>query len=132
VSAAGPSDTSSGPSGPESRSTPSKAAGGRRTGFFGRPRGRPGLYSSYRQEQALFNTRAKAVGAALLIVIAVLLPLNVSDDLLRILGLGLVLAIGGIGLNLITGYAGQISLGHAFFVGVGAYTASVVAGDPEG
>lgn len=97
-----------------------------------RPRGRPELYSSYRQEQALFNTRAKSLGAAALIVLAILLPLNVSDDLLRILGLGLVLAIGGIGLNLVTGYAGQISLGHAFFVGVGAYTASVVAGDPEG
>lgn len=118
--------------GPESGSPTRRTATGRRAGFFGGPRGRPELYSSYRQEQALFNTRAKALGAAVLVVLAVLLPLNVSDDVLRILGLGLVLAIGGIGLNLITGYAGQISLGHAFFVGVGAYTASVVAGDPEG
>ncbi|PAY23773.1 branched-chain amino acid ABC transporter permease [Dietzia natronolimnaea] len=117
--------------GPSGSSTP-RTATGRRAGFFGGPRGRPELYSSYRQEQALFNTRAKALGAAVLLVVAVLLPLNVSDDVLRILGLGLVLAIGGIGLNLITGYAGQISLGHAFFVGVGAYTASVVAGNPEG
>ncbi|MBB1029863.1 branched-chain amino acid ABC transporter permease [Dietzia sp. SLG310A2-38A2] len=135
VSSADPSDTSSGsrgPAGSASGSPTSQSGAGRRIGFFGRPRGRPELYSSYRQEQALFNTRAKAVGAAILVLIAVLLPFNVSDDLLRILGLGLVLAIGGIGLNLITGYAGQISLGHAFFVGVGAYTASVVAGDPEG
>lgn len=118
--------------GPESGSPTPRTATGRRAGFFGGPRGRPELYSSYRQEQALFNTRAKALGAAVLLVVALLLPLNVSDDVLRILGLGLVLAIGGIGLNLITGYAGQISLGHAFFVGVGAYTASVVAGNPEG
>ncbi|MBB1023013.1 MULTISPECIES: branched-chain amino acid ABC transporter permease [unclassified Dietzia] len=117
---------------PSGGSPTPRTATGRRAGFFGGPRGRPELYSSYRQEQALFNTRAKALGAAVLVVLAVLLPLNVSDDVLRILGLGLVLAIGGIGLNLITGYAGQISLGHAFFVGVGAYTASVVAGDPEG
>ena len=31
-------------------------------------------------------------------------------------------AIGAIGLNLVTGYAGQVSLGHAFFIGIGAYT----------
>jgi branched-chain amino acid transport system permease protein len=41
-------------------------------------------------------------------------------------------AIGAIGLNLITGYAGQVSLGHAFFLGVGAYTAAVLSGDPNG
>ena len=42
------------------------------------------------------------------------------------------LAIGAIGLNLVTGYAGQVSLGHAFFIGVGAYTAAVISGDPDG
>lgn len=39
-------------------------------------------------------------------------------------------AIGGIGLNLLSGYAGQVSLGHAFFLGLGAYTAAVVGGAP--
>jgi branched-chain amino acid transport system permease protein len=37
-------------------------------------------------------------------------------------------AIGAIGLNLVTGYAGQVSLGHAFFVGLGAYTAAYFGG----
>jgi branched-chain amino acid transport system permease protein len=41
------------------------------------------------------------------------------------------LAIGAIGMNIVTGYAGQVSLGHAFFVGVGVYTAAVLSGDPE-
>ena len=63
---------------------------------------------------------------------AAYLPLALEDDLLKILGTGLVLAIGAIGLNLVTGYAGQVSLGHAFFVGVGAYTAAVMSGDPDG
>ena len=31
-------------------------------------------------------------------------------------------AIGAIGLNLLTGYTGQVTLGHAFFIGFGAYT----------
>jgi branched-chain amino acid transport system permease protein len=100
-----------------------------------RPRrtwGRPELYTSYAQDMALFNTRAKWVGVLLILLVAVTLPFNVPDDILRIAGTGLVLAIGAIGLNLVTGYAGQVSLGHAFFVGVGAYTAAVMSGDPDG
>jgi len=81
---------------------------------------------------AMLNTRPKQLGVLAIVVLAALLPLTTSDDLLRILGTGLVLAIGAIGLNLLVGYAGQVSLGHAFFVGVGAYTASALAGDPEG
>lgn len=95
-------------------------------------RGRPELYTSYRQDMALLNTRAKLVGATAVLVVAMLMPLMVSDNLLIILGSGLVLAIGAIGLNLVTGYAGQVSLGHAFFVGVGAYAAAVLSGDPDG
>lgn len=94
--------------------------------------GRPELYTSYRQDMALLNTRSKVLGAVVVLVVAALVPLMVTDDLLIILASGLVLAVGAIGLNLVTGYAGQVSLGHAFFVGVGAYTAAVMAGDPDG
>jgi branched-chain amino acid transport system permease protein len=38
-------------------------------------------------------------------------------------------AIGAIGLNLLTGNTGQVSLGHPFFLGVGAYSAAVFGGD---
>lgn len=95
-------------------------------------RGRPELYTSYRQDMALLNTRSKQVGIGAILLGAVLLPLLVDDEMLRIGFLGLVLAVGAIGLNLVTGYAGQVSLGHAFFVGVGAYTAAALAGDPDG
>lgn len=100
-----------------------------------RPRrswGRPELYTSYSQDMALFNTRAKWAGVLAIVVVAAILPLTLTDDILRIAGTGLVLAVGAIGLNLVTGYAGQVSLGHAFFVGVGAYTAAVISGDPDG
>ena len=36
-----------------------------------------------------------------------------------------IFAIAALGLNMLTGVAGQVSLGHAFFMGVGAYTAVV-------
>lgn len=100
-----------------------------------RPRrtwGRPELYTAYGQDMALFNTRAKWVGVLVILFIAVMLPFQLDDEMLRIAGTGLVLAIGAIGLNLVTGYAGQVSLGHAFFIGVGAYTAAVMSGDPDG
>lgn len=93
---------------------------------------RPELYTSYRQDMALLNTRMKQVGVLAILALAAVMPLQVEDDLLRIGFTGLVLAIGAIGLNIVTGYAGQVSLGHAFFVGVGAYTAAVMSGDPEG
>nr|WP_242453993.1 branched-chain amino acid ABC transporter permease [Bailinhaonella thermotolerans] len=40
-------------------------------------------------------------------------------------------AIGAIGLNLLTGVAGQLSMGHAFFLAVGAYTYVWLAAEPE-
>ena len=95
-----------------------------------RPRGRPAMYTAYAQDMSLLNTRGKKISIGVLLVLAALAPFLFLDDMLRLLATGCVLAIGAIGLNLVTGYAGQVSLGHAFFIGVGAYTAAVVAGDP--
>ncbi|TDE17034.1 branched-chain amino acid ABC transporter permease, partial [Actinomadura sp. 6K520] len=39
--------------------------------------------------------------------------------------------VGAIGLTLLVGVAGQLSLGHAFFLGVGAYTYTLLAGERE-
>lgn len=38
-------------------------------------------------------------------------------------------AIGAIGINLLTGSTGQLSMGHAFFLAVGAYGYCALAGD---
>jgi len=45
-------------------------------------------------------------------------------SLATVIGINIILAIG---LNMITGYCGQISLGHAAFYGIGAYTAALMA-----
>lgn len=95
-------------------------------------RGRPGLYTSYAQDMALLNTRPKQLWTGALVVVALLLPFVVQDDFLRLLALGFAASIGAIGLNLVTGYAGQVSLGHAFFLALGAYTAAALSGDPDG
>jgi branched-chain amino acid transport system permease protein len=87
-------------------------------------RGRPELYTDYAADQALLNTSAKRWSVALLVLVMVALPFLVSRDMQGLLTLVFIYAIGGIGLNLITGFAGQVSLGHAFFLGLGAYTAT--------
>jgi branched-chain amino acid transport system permease protein len=95
-------------------------------------RRRPGFYRSYEQDMALFNTPAKLLGAVCVVVVALVLPWVVEDPLLRVLSRGFVFAIAALGLNIVTGLAGQVSLGHAFFMGLGAYTAAVISGDPDG
>jgi branched-chain amino acid transport system permease protein len=94
--------------------------------------GRPLLYTSYATEMSLFNTTTKRVMIGLLLVVAAVAPFVLLDQHLKLLSVACVTAIGAIGLGLITGYAGQVSLGHAFFIAIGAYTAAVISGNPEG
>lgn len=100
----------------------------RRRGLHGRPL----MVMSYEQDMALLNTPGKRRGVGVLLIAAVAVPFLVTDDLLLVLTLGMITAVGAIGLNLVTGYAGQVSLGHAFFLGIGAYTASVLGGEESG
>jgi branched-chain amino acid transport system permease protein len=92
---------------------------------------RPLLHTSYSSDMALFNTRTKLVLTIALILVGLSMPMWLSDSWLTILARGSAFAIGAIGLMLLTGYAGQISLGHAFFAAIGFYAAAVIGGDPE-
>jgi len=94
-------------------------------------RGRPLLYTSYASDMGLFNTGAKKAAFAVLMALGLTTPFLLADVELQLLALACATAIGAIGLNLVTGYAGQVSLGHAFFIAVGAYTAAAISGDPE-
>ncbi len=81
----------------------------------------------YEDELSLARTRSAKVGVALLVALWLLTPQFVTDDFwLSILNYAGIAAIGAIGLNLLTGYTGQVSLGHAFFLGCGAYVAAQV------
>ena len=93
-------------------------------------RGRGSLYTSYAANQANLNTPAKRWWTGFLIVTVIAAPFLIAADLTYLLTMAVIYAIGGIGLNLLTGYAGQVSLGHAFFMGIGAYTAAIVGGTP--
>lgn len=89
----------------------------------------PTMVRSYGDDLRLFPTLATKVAYAALLVVGALLPLRMSDFQASVAVYAGVAAIGAIGLNLLTGFAGQVSLGHAAFLGAGAYTAAYVGGE---
>ncbi|MBE7418644.1 MAG: branched-chain amino acid ABC transporter permease [Ideonella sp.] len=66
------------------------------------------------------------LGLALLLVAAVVLPFLVKNYRVFQFNLVMVYAIAILGLNLLTGYNGQISLGHGAFYAIGAYAAAIL------
>ncbi len=70
--------------------------------------------------------RSRLAGVLVLIAAAVALPFFVSDYRTFQFTQALVYAIVLMGLNILTGYNGQISLGHGAFYAVGAYTAAIL------
>jgi branched-chain amino acid transport system permease protein len=63
---------------------------------------------------------------ALVLAVAIFLPLGVKNFVLFQLTLAMVYAIAILGLNILTGFNGQFSLGHSAFFAIGAYTAAVL------
>lgn len=88
-------------------------------------------FTSYKHESAILPSTTQRVWFGVLILAAILLPLFLVSlvdgrSWLILFATAFVAAIGAIGLNIITGFAGQVSLGQAFFIGVGAYTATAL------
>jgi branched-chain amino acid transport system permease protein len=79
--------------------------------------------TSYRADHALFPVRQDAWLLAFLLVLAfVVFPLTADEFVFRaLLTPVLIYALAALGLNILTGYAGQLSLGTGAFMGVGAY-----------
>jgi branched-chain amino acid transport system permease protein len=70
--------------------------------------------------------RARIIAAAAAIALLVAAPFGLKPYGIYLLSLWAVTTIAAIGLNLTLGYAGQISLAQASFVGIGAYTAALL------
>lgn len=96
---------------------------------------RPSLIGDYRSDAAIFRSGVQKTWIGILLVGAFFLafggrlgPVALEGELLVLAGTAVFASIGAIGLNIVTGMAGQISLGHAFFLGLGAFTAAVLGG----
>jgi branched-chain amino acid transport system permease protein len=87
-----------------------------------------GVYhTSYRGDLALRHTRPEYLRLALAIAAVVAAPFLVSPYWLTILNQIGIAVIGAIGLNILVGFTGQISLGQGGFLAVGAYTSGLLA-----
>ncbi|MCT4558183.1 MAG: branched-chain amino acid ABC transporter permease [Pelagimonas sp.] len=81
--------------------------------------------TSYEADQALFPIKQDAFLLGLIMVLAwVVFPLTASEFTFQTLLIPvLIYSLAAMGLNILTGFAGQLSLGTAAFMGVGAYAA---------
>jgi branched-chain amino acid transport system permease protein len=87
------------------------------------------FHTSYAADMAIFRIRQDRIGLLVILALAWLaVPLFGTEYFLRaIMTPFLILALGAIGLNLLLGYCGQISLGTGAFMAVGAYAAYNIA-----
>ena len=90
---------------------------GLRTGTF---------QESYAQDMAIFHSRLKWGIVVAFIIYLFACPLFSSDRILTIMTIIGITTISVHGLNILTGYCGQISIGHAGFMAVGAYTSGIL------
>jgi len=93
------------------------------------------FFTSYKAEQRIFQTHLDRLLFICFLVPLFIWPLifEVGNKYMLVIDSILIAIIAVYGLNLLTGFAGLISIGHAAFVGVGAYTlagfARVLGGD---
>ena len=87
------------------------------------------FFTNYREEQRIFFTHLDRLIFCLFIILLFVWPLlfEVSNKYLLVLDNILIAMVAILGLNMVTGFAGLISIGHAAFVGVGAYAVASVA-----
>lgn len=80
----------------------------------------------YAQDMAIFRSRMRWAIMAAFLILLFACPLFSSDTILTILTMIGIAVISVHGLNILTGYCGQISIGHAGFMAVGGYTSAVL------
>jgi branched-chain amino acid transport system permease protein len=82
--------------------------------------------TSYDQDINLLTKTGEYIRVSIVILMMLAAPLFVDVYYLGELGLLLVYVIAGIGLMILTGFTGQVSFGHAAFLGIGAYSHSIL------
>ncbi len=87
------------------------------------------FFNDYASDMGLRRMPAQKVRIALAIAFVLIAPWFANNFQLTLLNQIGIAAIGAIGLNILVGYTGQISLGQGGFMAVGAYTAGVLAKD---
>jgi branched-chain amino acid transport system permease protein len=82
------------------------------------------IKTDYMDDIKIFKETSKLIWFLFFIALLLSAPLFAGDYILYMLSLTAIYIIVALGLNLLSGYAGQISLGHAAFMAIGAYASS--------
>lgn len=87
--------------------------------------GSPYLNTTYEQEVGLFAPSVKRINFIVVVgVFIALLPYIFSASILSVTNFVLIAIIGAVGLQVVTGMASQLSLGHAAFMATGAFVST--------
>lgn len=84
------------------------------------------IYHRIQRELALRHTRAEYFRLVLLVVGMIAAPYMLDNYWLSIVNTILIAVIGAVGLNILVGFTGQISLGQGGFLAVGAFTSALL------
>jgi branched-chain amino acid transport system permease protein len=85
------------------------------------------LRISYLEANEVLSRPYQKVLVALLLAAAVILPAGSSTFFVHLMNLCFLASIGALGLAILTGYCGQISLGHAAFLAIGGFTTVILS-----
>ena len=84
------------------------------------------FHTSYEADMGLRTTPAQRVRLGLFVAAVLIFPFFASNYGLNLANQVAIATVGAIGLNILTGYTGQISLGQGAFMAVGAYSAGLL------
>src|SRR5947207_973195 len=86
------------------------------------------LKTTYEADMALYPLPiARYTVAAVAVLFFLVIPLTLHEYFLSVANLVWIAVIGALGLNILVGYTGLVSIGHGAFMSVGAYTAANLA-----
>lgn len=86
-----------------------------------------GFRESYKEDMKLFQTIWVRVWICLFFAFILFLPFMADPYVISLANIAAIAVIGAVGLNILTGCTGQISLGHAAFMAIGSYTVAILA-----
>lgn len=84
------------------------------------------FHTTYQQDLTLRRTPAQKARLALFIAFVLIFPFFADNYYLTIANQMAIAAVGAVGLNILVGFTGQISLGQGAFMAVGAYVAAAL------
>ncbi len=84
------------------------------------------FHSTYEKDMALRKTHTQKIRIAIVIIFVLAFPFFANRYFLTLANQVGIAIIGAIGLNILVGYTGQISLGQGGFMAVGAYAAGIL------